>query len=297
VADKKIDTLIEDIYDVVSRPEGVRVEEQDRISFANSLSRVITTSLEEEERDHTLRMSNLGKCDRYLWFAINEPRSLEPLRPEVYLKFLLGHVWEGVLLFLAKVAGHSVEGEQDEIERNGIKGHRDAVIDGVTTDVKSASSFSFDRFDKHLKPEDDSFGYIDQLGLYADSTRDDPLVTDKERTAFFVGDKTLGKLTLDFHPFPKKDYDRVVEEKKEMLKSLVPPHRSLEYADVPYNKGGNRAIPTVCSYCQAKGRCWPKLRGFSYASGPVYMTKVVKTPTRKDGSPVPEFEVWTPKKK
>src|SRR5690606_19057418 len=130
------------------------------------------------EHEAVLRVSNLGTpCDRRLWFSINHPELAEPLEPHTRLKFLLGDVWEAVLLFLAKIAGHRVEGQQDEISLHGVLGHRDAVIDGTIVDVKSASSFSFDKFENHLKPEDDSFGYLTQINSYLEAAQDDPIVT------------------------------------------------------------------------------------------------------------------------
>ena len=44
----------------------------------------------------------------------------------------------------------------------------DCKIDGIVTDVKSASSFGFKKFkDGQLGLVDDPFGYIDQIKAYA----------------------------------------------------------------------------------------------------------------------------------
>lgn len=272
---KKIDTLVQDIYSVVDK--GVDIASKDVEAFASHLSSIVKERLNERRAGSYLRLSNLGSaCSRKLWFSVNHPGLAEPLAPDAKLKFLLGDVWEAVLLFLARVSGHRVEGAQDAVELHGVKGHRDAVIDGMTVDVKSASSRSFDKFAKGLKIPEDDFGYLTQLDSYVETGKDDPLVTDKERGAFLVGDKTLGKITLDIHGRADIDYEKLVQEKREMLAEGNPPPRG--YQDVPEGKSGNRKLGVACSYCEFKHACWPNLRTFKYSGKPVFMTKVIREP-------------------
>jgi len=47
---------------------------------------------------------------------------------------------------------------------------------------------------------------------------------------------------------------------------------------VPDGKSGNIRLGTVASYNAFKHSCWPQLRTFLYANGPVYLTKVVRKP-------------------
>ena len=83
-------------------------------------------------------MSSIGQpCERKLYYEVNSPEDAEELRPEVYMKFLFGDLTELLLLFLAEASGHTVEGTQDEQDIVGIKGHRDAVIDGTLVHVSS----------------------------------------------------------------------------------------------------------------------------------------------------------------
>lgn len=125
----KVETISHDVIESFSR----------RLAFL-----VAERLIKKEEEPRGLRMSNIGSpCERKLWYSINKPHEEEKLRPETLLKFLYGDLLEELLLFLAEVSGHKVEGRQDTQEISGIKGHRDAVIDGVTTDVKSASTFGF----------------------------------------------------------------------------------------------------------------------------------------------------------
>jgi len=200
------------------------------------------------------------------------------------LKLRFGDLIENLLLSLAKAAGHTVEGGQDEIVVDGIVGHRDAVIDGVTIDVKSASSPSFKKFEKNELRVDDPFGYIQQLTGYVYGAKDDPKVTDKTGGAFLVMDKTLGHICLDYydltpelHLFPS----RLVATKM-MATMKTEPHR--EFDPVPDGKSGNMKLPAACSYCDYRKECWKGLRTFIYSSGPVYLTKVANLPK------VPEFK-------
>jgi len=281
---KTIDTLVKDIEDVVSRKGGwdATVSEYFRNTSSEAMDRRFSTP---EERKSTLRMSNIGTpCKRKLWYYLNTESKEAALPASTLLKFAYGDLIENLLLSLAKAAGHTVEGEQDEIVVDGIVGHRDAVIDGVTIDVKSASSPSFKKFEKNELRVDDPFGYIQQLTGYVYGAKDDPLVTDKTGGAFLVMDKTLGHLCLDYydltpelHLFPS----RLVATKM-MSTMKTEPHR--EFDPVPDGKSGNMKLPAACSYCDYRKECWKGLRTFIYSSGPVYLTKVANLPK------VPEFK-------
>lgn len=232
-------------------------------------------------------MSNIGTpCNRKLWYLVNTPDDKEPLPPEARLKFLFGHILEELLLLLAEVAGHKVEGRQDEVEMEGVLGHRDAVIDGTVVDVKSASTYSFKKFEKGLSKDDDSFGYLDQIGSYLETGQSDPIVTDKERAAFLVVDKTLGKLCLDVHKRSNFPFDKLYRYKKDMVAREEPPARGFD--DLPEGKSGNRKLGINCSYCDFQKKCWPGLRTFLYASKPVHLTVVKKEPN------VPELKGKSP---
>ena len=275
---KHISTLVKDIEDVVSRKGGwdATVSEYFRNTSSEAMDRRFSTP---EERKSTLRMSNIGTpCKRKLWYYLNTESKETTLPASTLLKFAYGDLIENLLLSLAKAAGHTVEGEQDEIVVDGIVGHRDAVIDGVTIDVKSASSPSFKKFEKNELRVDDPFGYIQQLTGYVYGAKDDPKVTDKTGGAFLVMDKTLGHICLDYydltpelHLFPS----RLVATKM-MATMKTEPHR--EFDPVPDGKSGNMKLPAACSYCDYRKECWKGLRTFIYSSGPVYLTKVVNLP-------------------
>lgn len=276
---KTIDTLVEDILDVVDQKGGwdLTVSSFFKETIATTLETRLTAP--ETPRTGSLRMSNVGTpCKRKLWYHINDDTGGETLRPETRLKFLFGDIIEDLIISLAMAAGHTVEGMQDEMEISGIKGHRDCVIDGVTVDIKSASSYAFKKFETGRLREDDAFGYISQLSSYVYAGKDDPLVKDKTRGAFLVMDKQHGKLCLDVYDFsqelPYKEAE--VLNTKMIVNGSEVPERG--FSSVPEGKSGNMKLGVNCSYCEFKHKCWPSLRGFYYSRGPVYLTTVVREP-------------------
>jgi hypothetical protein len=275
---KTIETLVDDINAFIDKPTDISDETIN--AFSERLASIIRQRIGSTSGDRkpALRLSNLGTpCARKLYYNINSPEQGEPLPPAAKLKFLYGDILEELLLFLAEAAGHTVEGRQDELSINGVLGHRDAVIDGHLVDVKSASSFSFKKFQNNGLREDDPFGYLTQLGSYLHASRDDVLVKEKDVASFLVIDKTLGHITLDTYAFDQgEDLETKVDERREMLAQPTPPPRA--YEDVAEGKSGNRKLGLQCSYCDFKNTCWPNLQTYIYAKGPVFLTKVVREP-------------------
>lgn len=280
---KKIDTIVEDIYETLDKGmDDVPSHLLDNL--VDGIRSAIHNSLTDRETRATLRMSNIGTpCNRKLYYTVNNPEDKEPLEPEARIKFLYGHILEELLLFLAELSGHEVTGRQDEQEIEGIKGHRDAIIDGTLVDVKSASTFSFAKFQTGTLEQNDSFGYVDQLQSYLHAGQTDDKIKDKDRAAFLVVDKTLGKLCLDIHKRKDEDLSKVYQYKKEVVARPEPPARGFE--PEPEGKSGNMKLGLNCGYCEFKKKCHPGLRGFTYSNKPVYLTTVKKEPN------VPEFEV------
>lgn len=263
----KIETLIEDIYAVFDKE--VQVTSEALKAFGDDVVRIIHDAVTQRKGNH-LRLSNIGKpCRRQLWYSINTPELAERLPGHTRIKFLIGHVTEAVVLFLAQLAGHSVTDQQKKVTINGVDGHIDALVDGELVDVKSASPYSFDKFKDGLKVENDAFGYLTQLGAYGASDG-------HKRAHFLPVDKVLGRLHLDTHELPEVDYDKMVTDVREVLAKNEPPPR--QFDDVEDGKSGNRKLGVACSYCEFKDTCWPGLKTFAYANGPRYLTVVRRAP-------------------
>lgn len=289
---KRIETLVEDIFHVLETRGGWDAAVTDFL--ATETGAVFKSRLEDEEVERTgaLRMSGMGRpCERQLWYKHNLPNGGESLPATTRLKFLYGDMVELLVLSLSIAAGHDVRGMQDSLNIAGISGHRDAVIDGVTVDVKSASPFSFQKFKSGLDPSDDGFGYLKQLEAYvAAGAAADPTV-DGTRGAFLAVDKVSGAIALDIHTFDTsvEKLEREYERKKAMVDQAAPPARA--FGTIPdgyksktkgFVKNGNEYLDFQCAYCEYKKECWPNMRTFLFKSGsgfkPKHFVKIVKEP-------------------
>lgn len=277
---KTIHTLVEDINQVILKGGGWAAVQD---SFIKDLTSVVERrfTTEVDDRKPTLRMSNIGQpCTRRLWYYMNDKGALLPEGDaSLKFKFLFGDILEALLIHLAIAAGHKVEGMQDECEVAGIKGHRDCVIDGVTVDVKSASTYSYRKFASNSLREDDSFGYIRQLAGYVRAARSDGLVTDKTGGAFLVVDKTLGNICLDYYDLSSEIADMETYINLRKLAVVTPTEPPRSFKEEPYQKSGNMQIPVPCQYCPFYKTCWPGVRTFLYyGNRPVMLSKVVNEP-------------------
>lgn len=272
---KKLNNLVSDIYSALSpltKGEALDVSEEDIDNFGEAIKEVVRHWATPKARDNnTLRMSNIGKPRRQLWFDLKyKKEKASELDSSLPIKFLYGHLLEEVLLFLVKMSGHKIEDEQKEIEVNGIKGHIDCKIDGEVIDIKTASNFAFNKFKSGTLREDDPFGYMAQLAGYEEAEG-------TSNGGFLVINKESGELTLYQPEELDKPYaSKVIEDIRESLNSNEPPGYC--YDPVPEGKSGNMKLPKNCVYCNHKYKCYPDLRVFQYSKGLVYFTEVVNEP-------------------
>lgn len=276
---KTLDTLVQDIYSTLEK--GVDVSQpsvQEALDEVGSLVREATeTVLREGERTgaSNLRLSQIGKPDRQIWYGV-QGEDGEPLNGQTRIKFLMGHVLEALLICLTKVSGHTVEEAQDTVEVEGVLGHQDCVIDGVLTDIKSASAFGFKKFKENRLADDDPFGYIAQISAYATKNN-------RNEAAFLAIDKNSGELAVTrVHELEMIDAPARVRHLKGMVQSETAPARC--YNDTKDGESGNRKLAIGCVFCPYKKKCWADanggagLRAFKYSNGVRYMTQVAKTP-------------------
>lgn len=286
---KTLDTLLKDIYSLfdegVSKEIPHKINEDNFNTLVKSLRESLEKRLERPEGHHDtdpaykIRMSNIGTKNRKAWFdsRVEQDEFKNQISPVDHFKFVYGDIIEALFLFLAKEAGHEVKGEQGELEISGILGHRDCIIDGVTCDIKSASSFGFKKFKEGTIFNDDPFGYIPQISAYAkEGCRIGD--TETEEGALIAVNKESGEMVvLKVHPIDMINPYARIEELKEVITMNEPPAQKC-YSPVPDGQSGNMALSKNCEYCSHKFKCWDNLRGFQYASGVKHLTTVVSTP-------------------
>ena len=289
MASKSITTLVEDIYSLVSSTNISCTEEERKAAldnFGKTVVQAVERQLSKKDENSYLRMSQLGRGDRQIWYDLNGTKA-EELLPHTRIKFMYGDIIEALVLCLAKLAGHSVEGEQDTIFLNGVEGHRDAVIDGATVDVKSTSTRSLDKFSSGSLFDNDSFGYIDQISSYVQGSQEDPIVTVKDRGYFLAVGKENGNIALlEVNSSVMRNMSERIQHLKDMKEI---PDRC--YPDEADGKSGNKKLGVNCSYCPFKKECWKDandgegLRVFLYSNGPRFLTHVSRVPD------VPEIQI------
>lgn len=281
-----LNNLIQDVYSLL-KTDGWFTE-----TLADEFAKSVSLRMQEhfsEKSFRGLRLSKLGpSCPKALWYAVHHPELAEPLPPQARFKYAYGHIIEALAICLAKAAGHTVTGEQDAITLDGIVGHRDCVIDGCIVDVKSSSSYALQKFKDGSIRMDDPFGYLEQLDAYVVGSLQDPLVSNHDCGYNWAIDKQLGHMVLYEHKVRPEHIHQRIEECKRIFDLPVPP--ACECRSIPDGKSGNMKLDVKASYSPQKYLCNPHLRTFLYASGPTYLTKVIRKPdvieVNQHGKPV-----------
>ena len=277
---KTLDTLVEDIYNkigVLADNKHIDLDEDTIEQFGESMKQILYDWSHPTPRGKpALRMSNIGRKERQLWYDMKSEGTPERMPPSLFIKFLYGHLLEEIVLFLVKLSGHEVTSEQKEITVSGIKGHMDCVIDGEVVDVKTASGFAFKKFKDGTLAEQDAFGYMAQLAGYEEAEG-------TNKGGFLALNKESGELAM-FRPddFDKPNIKKKISSVKKAVKLKTPPERC--YNPIPDGKSGNMQLPKGCVYCRHKFECHKDanegkgLRVFKYSNGNRYLTQVPKVP-------------------
>jgi len=278
---KPLKNVVPDIYKMlesVSQGEPLPITEEALDKTMASMKEAIMhwATPRKRDTDFTLRMSNVGKPQRQMWYEKRDTDINSEVDGPTQIKFLYGHILEELVLMLVRMAGHEVTDEQKEVEVNGIVGHMDCKINGQVVDVKSASRFAFQKFKNGTLNSDDPFGYLGQLAGYEKAEGTDG-------GGFLVINKENGELCM-FQPddLDKPNIETTINTLRDNLELDKPPE--LCYNPVPDGKKGNMRLPKGCSYCKYKHECHKDandgagLRTFKYSTGYAYLTEVVAEP-------------------
>jgi len=276
-----LNTLVPDIYkhlEKLSEGEPLPLTDADIDRAVQGMTEALRSWATPRKRDtnFTVRMSNVGKPSRQLWYEKRDPQGRGGIDGPTQIKFLYGHLLEEIVLMLVRMAGHEVTDEQKEVTVDGIVGHMDCKINGEVVDVKTASRFAFNKFKEGRLAQDDPFGYLGQLAGYeaAEGT---------ENGGFLVLNKESGELCM----YVPEDLDKpnIRSSIGILLPALeldTPP--ALCYTPIPDGKKGNMKLPKGCNWCKYKFKCYADsndgkgLRTFKYSNGRTYLTEVVVEP-------------------
>ena len=277
---KTLDTLVPDIYehlDKLSEGTPLPISENDidktLVGIKDALMSWSNPTV--RDRNFTVRMSNIGKPARQLWYEKRDTDS-KYVTGSTQIKFLYGHLLEEIVLMLVRMTEHKVTDEQKEVNLNGIVGHMDCKIDGEVVDVKTASNFAFRKFSQGNLSEDDPFGYLAQLAAYEEA----------ENTfngGFLVMNKESGELCL-YRPddLEKPNASFKIKSLLTSLEKKEPP--SICYSPVPDGKKGNMKLAKGCTWCKYKFECFKDsnegsgLKSYKYANGVVHFTHIEVKP-------------------
>lgn len=278
---KPLNTIVPDIYGLLenlSNGEPLPITEEALDETMASMKEAILhwATPRPRDTDFTVRMSNVGKPSRQMWFEKRDPNGRGSVDGATQIKFLYGHVLEELVLMLVRMAGHNVTDEQKEVTVNGIVGHMDCKINGQVVDVKSASKFAFSKFRNGTLASDDPFGYLGQIAGYEKAEGTD-------EGGFLVINKESGELCM-YVPddLDKPNIDTKINTLLDELKLDTPP--DLCYTPIPDGKKGNMQLPKGCTWCKYKHECHKDandgegLRTFKYSTGYKYLTHVEAEP-------------------
>lgn len=276
-----LSTVVPDIYqhlEMLSEGKELPLTEEDIDNTLAGIKEALMSWARPSVRnkDFTVRMSNVGKPSRQLWFEKRDPEGRGGVDGPTQIKFLYGHLLEEIVLMLVRMSGHTVSDEQKEVVVDGITGHMDCKINGEVVDIKTASRFAFNKFREGRLSQDDPFGYLGQLAGYEKAEGTDG-------GGFLVLNKESGELCMYIpDDLDKPNIDAKISELLPALELDTAPE--LCYSPIPDGKKGNMKLPKGCSWCKYKYQCHKDanggqgLRTFKYSNGLTYLTEVVVEP-------------------
>ena len=271
--------LVKDIYNKLDKlndgPIDLSEEEIERTGEAVK-DALRHWSNPKPSSEFSVRMSNIGKPLRQMWFDSRQEKTASRITPQTFIKFLYGHLLEEIILMLVRMTDNKVTDEQKEVDLEGIKGHIDCKINGEVVDIKTASSFAFRKFAEGTLHENDPFGYMMQLSAYE--------VAEKSSNGGFLAvNKESGELAY-YSPgdLIKPNPITRINNIKGILQEDVIPEKC--YESVPEGKSGNMKLAVGCVYSPNKTICWQDanggqgLRSFRYANGLRHFTRIAVLP-------------------
>ena len=182
------------------------------------------------------------------------------------MRMVLGDIVEAVLKGVIKEAGlkgyTGTERVTAEVgDGQTISGELDLCFDDQPDDIKSTSDWAFrNKFTSwSMMKESDSFGYVQQLHIYARGKKQLP----GGIWAVNIATGQINRIECDDTP---EEHDRVISNVAETIRVLgdssVPFERCFtDEAETFYKtETGNRKLGKECSWCRFRFSCWPGLQ-------------------------------------
>jgi len=181
------------------------------------------------------------------------------------LRMMVGDIVEAVLKGVIKEAG--LEGYKSsqklttKLGKHTITGESDLSFDdGRVDDIKSTSDYAFrNKFVSwNALKDNDSFGYVTQLHVYASATN-------KPAGGIWAMNIATGELNRIENTDTEEEASAVLKEAEEKVDALVsnaPFKRCFEDEPETFNRviTGNRRLGMECSWCKYRFSCWPNLQ-------------------------------------
>ena len=294
--------LVDDVYKMLDTLEaGTSVPISDKAfeDFGKACAKALKRQMQPKVTPSKgrVRMSNLGRPDRILYYEVNNPDKKELCSASNRIRFMYGDLVEELVLFLMEASGNTIENKQQHIKLTVGSGEHEATLNGgcdgtsrgTVFDIKSASSYAFNnKFKPGGLEASDPFGYRTQLAAYM---TDNSVHTGSGTPGFIVIDKTSGEMKECSPALPaayevRERYEHVLL----VTESDIEPPRC--HPPEPKGNKGNMILGKECSWCDFKQHCYRDanngrgLRSFQYKSykglEDVYFTEVWDEPRVKE---------------
>ena len=223
----------------------------------------------------TVYASDIGKeCLRQTWFkAWHGHKFPSNIDGPTNWRFMHGDLLEEAVLYMLEQVGADVQLRQHPVEQvlDGVRfsGRIDAVIEGVTVDVKTMSEYAFSKADPIAYPNvsDDPWGYGYQLAFY------DSMLNGVGGTPHFLGiDKVHGDMKL----LPlTRPYVLSLNAQLEAVVDAVGGGKMPRRVSSTPDKVGN-VLHKNCQLCPFITNCWQGcgVKGLVYADGIKWYEKI-----------------------
>jgi len=210
-------------------------------------------------KEFTLRMSNVGRPKCQLWYDKNDPEGAQETSTTFLMNMLIGDIVEAAFKGILTEAGVDFEdgyGSTLKVGKHQIHGTHDLTMDGRVDDIKSASPWSYtNKFESFQSlHKHDSFGYVGQLVGYATALN-------KEVGGWWVINKGNG----DFKYVSAEEVDveaelAKIEKTADDVEANVFERCFEPIPETFRGKAtGNTILNPECHWCRHKYKCWPSI--------------------------------------